>query len=131
MKDKKIDIYEEKWKDILSHEQFKILREKGTESPFSGIYNTHFEDGTYFCAGCNAPLFKSETKFNSGCGWPSFDASIKGSIKYSLDKSLGMIRTEILCNNCNGHLGHVFNDGPTDTGTRYCVNSISLDFKKS
>jgi len=130
MKDKK-DVSEEKWKDILSQEQFKILREKGTESPFSGIFNTHFEEGTYFCAGCNAPLFKSETKFNSGCGWPSFDASIKGSIKYSLDKSLGMIRTEILCNNCNGHLGHVFNDGPTDTGNRYCVNSLSLDFKKS
>ena len=130
MKDKK-DVSEEKWKDILNQEEFKILREKGTESPFSGIYNSHFEDGTYFCVGCNAPLFKSETKFNSGCGWPSFDASIKGSIKYSLDKSLGMIRTEILCNNCNGHLGHVFNDGPTDTGTRYCVNSISLDFKKS
>ena len=130
MKDKK-DVSEKKWKDILNQEEFKILREKGTESPFSGIYNSHFEDGTYFCVGCNAPLFKSETKFNSGCGWPSFDASIKGSIKYSLDKSLGMIRTEILCNNCNGHLGHVFNDGPTDTGSRYCVNSISLDFKKS
>ena len=130
MKDKK-DVSEEKWKDILTQEEFKILRKKGTESPFSGIYNTHFEDGTYFCAGCNAPLFKSESKFNSGCGWPSFDASISGSIKYSLDKSLGMIRTEILCNNCNGHLGHVFNDGPTDTGSRYCVNSISLDFKKS
>ena len=129
MKDKK-DVSEEKWKDILTQEQFKILREKGTESPFSGIFNAHFEDGTYFCAGCNAPLFKSETKFNSGCGWPSFDASIKGSIKYSLDSSLDMIRTEILCNNCNGHLGHVFNDGPTDTGTRYCVNSLSLDFKK-
>ena len=130
MKDKK-NVSEEKWKDILTQEQFKILREKGTESPFSGIFNTHFEEGTYFCAGCNAPLFKSETKFNSGCGWPSFDASIKGSIKYSLDKSLGMIRTEISCNNCNGHLGHVFNDGPTETGTRYCVNSLSLDFKKS
>ena len=130
MKDKK-DVSEKKWKDILNQEEFKILREKGTESPFSGIYNTHFEDGTYFCTGCNAPLFKSESKFNSGCGWPSFDASISGSIKYSLDKSLGMIRTEILCNNCNGHLGHVFNDGPTDSGSRYCVNSISLDFKKS
>jgi len=130
MKDKK-DVSEKKWKDILTQEQFRILREKGTEPPFSGVFNTHFEDGTYFCAGCNAPLFKSETKFNSGCGWPSFDASIKGSIKYSVDKSLGMIRTEILCNSCNGHLGHVFNDGPTDTGTRYCVNSISLDFKKS
>ena len=130
MKDKK-DVSEKKWKDILNQEEFKILREKGTESPFSGIYNTHFEDGTYFCTGCNAPLFKSESKFNSGCGWPSFDSSISGSIKYSLDKSLGMIRTEILCNNCNGHLGHVFNDGPTDSGSRYCVNSISLDFKKS
>lgn len=130
MKDKK-DVSEKKWKDILTQEQFRILREKGTEPPFSGVFNTHFEDGTYHCAGCNAPLFKSETKFNSGCGWPSFDASIKGSIKYSVDKSLGMIRTEILCNSCNGHLGHVFNDGPTDTGTRYCVNSLSLDFKKS
>ncbi len=122
---------ESEWKKILSPEQYKILREKGTELPFSGKYNSHFEDGVYLCAGCNTTLFESKSKFNSGCGWPSFDASINGKVKYSLDKSIGMIRTEILCNSCNGHLGHVFNDGPTETGTRYCVNSISLDFKKS
>ena len=122
---------ESEWKKLLSSEQYKILREKGTELPFSGKYNSHFEDGVYLCAGCNTTLFESKSKFNSGCGWPSFDASISSKVKYSLDKSMGMIRTEILCNSCNGHLGHVFNDGPTETGTRYCVNSISLDFKKS
>ena len=122
---------ESEWKKILSPEQYKILREKGTELPFSGKYNSHFEDGIYLCAGCNTTLFDSKSKFDSGCGWPSFDASISYKVKYSLDKSMGMIRTEILCNSCNGHLGHVFNDGPTQTGTRYCVNSISLDFKKS
>lgn len=122
---------ESEWKKLLSAEQYKILREKGTELPFSGKYNSHFEDGVYLCAGCNTTLFESKSKFNSGCGWPSFDASISSKVKYSLDKSMGMIRTEILCNSCNGHLGHVFNDGPTETGTRYCVNSISLDFKKS
>ena len=122
---------ESEWKKILSPEQYKILREKGTELPFSGKYNSHFEDGIYLCAGCNTTLFDSKSKFDSGCGWPSFDTSINNKVKYSLDKSMGMIRTEILCNSCNGHLGHVFNDGPTQTGTRYCVNSISLDFKKS
>ena len=122
---------ESEWKKILSPEQYKILREKGTELPFSGKYNSHFEDGIYLCAGCNTALFDSKSKFDSGCGWPSFDASISDKVKYSSDKSMGMIRTEILCNSCNGHLGHVFNDGPTQTGTRYCVNSISLDFKKS
>ena len=122
---------ESEWKKLLSTEQYKILRDKGTELPFSGKYNSHFEDGVYLCAGCNTTLFESKSKFDSGCGWPSFDASISGKVKYSLDKSIGMIRTEILCNSCNGHLGHVFNDGPTETGTRYCVNSISLDFKKS
>ena len=122
---------ESEWKEILSTEQYKILREKETELPFSGKYNSHFEDGIYLCAGCNTTLFDSKSKFDSGCGWPSFDSSISDKVKYSLDKSMGMIRTEILCNSCNGHLGHVFNDGPTQTGTRYCVNSISLDFKKS
>ena len=122
---------ESEWKKLLSSEQYKILREKGTELPFSGKYNSHFEDGVYLCAGCNTTMFESKSKFDSGCGWPSLDASISGKVKYSLDKSIGMIRTEILCNSCNGHLGHVFNDGPTETGTRYCVNSISLDFKKS
>ena len=88
----------------------------------------HFEDGTYKCAGCNSPLFTSDTKFDSGCGWPSFDQAIKGSIEYKQDRTLGMIRTEILCANCGGHLGHVFDDGPTESGKRYCVNSLSLNF---
>lgn len=118
------------WKENLSEESYRILREKGTEPPFSGKYNLHFENGYYLCKACENPLFKSGQKFDSGCGWPSFDDAIKGSVKNILDKSHGMIRTEIVCNNCGGHLGHVFNDGPTETGQRYCVNSLSLDFKK-
>jgi peptide-methionine (R)-S-oxide reductase len=118
------------WKENLSEESYRILREKGTEPPFSGKYNLHFENGYYLCKACENPLFKSGQKFDSGCGWPSFDDAIKGSVKNILDKSHGMIRTEIVCNNCGGHLGHVFNDGPTETGQRYCVNSLSVDFKK-
>jgi peptide-methionine (R)-S-oxide reductase len=118
------------WKENLSEESYRILREKGTEPPFSGKYNLHFENGYYLCKACENPLFKSDQKFDSGCGWPSFDDAIKGSVKNILDKSHGMIRTEIVCNNCGGHLGHVFNDGPTETGQRYCVNSLSVDFKK-
>ena len=117
-------------KENLSEESYRILREKGTEPPFSGKYNLHFENGYYLCIACENPLFKSGQKFDSGCGWPSFDDAIKGSVKNILDKSHGMIRTEIVCNNCGGHLGHVFNDGPTETGQRYCVNSLSIDFKK-
>ncbi|GGE44003.1 peptide-methionine (R)-S-oxide reductase MsrB [Psychroflexus planctonicus] len=119
---------EQEWKEKLSEEQYKILREAGTERPFTGEYNMHFEDGTYKCAGCNTPLFTSNTKFDSGCGWPSFDEAIKGSIEYKQDRTLGMLRTEIVCANCGGHLGHVFDDGPTETGKRYCVNSLSLNF---
>jgi len=118
------------WKENLSEESYRILIEKGTEPPFSGKYNLHFENGYYLCKACENPLFKSDQKFDSGCGWPSFDDAIKGSVKNILDKSHGMIRTEIVCNNCGGHLGHVFNDGPTETGQRYCVNSLSVDFKK-
>ena len=118
------------WKENLSEESYSILREKGTEPPFSGKYNLHFENGYYLCKACENPLFKSGQKFDSGCGWPSFDDAIKGSVKNILDKSHGMIRTEIVCNNCGGHLGHVFNDGATETGQRYCVNSLSVDFKK-
>jgi len=118
------------WKENLSEESYRILIEKGTEPPFSGKYNLHFENGYYLCKACENPLFKSGQKFDSGCGWPSFDDAIKGSVKNILDKSHGMIRTEIVCNNCGGHLGHVFNDGPTKTGQRYCVNSLSVDFKK-
>jgi peptide-methionine (R)-S-oxide reductase len=119
---------EEHWKKILSTEEYRVLRKKGTETPHSGAYNLHFEKGTYKCKGCGKALFSSDTKFESHCGWPSFDQSIEDSIEYVLDKSFGMTRTEIICKSCKGHLGHVFNDGPTKTGTRYCVNSISLKF---
>ena len=127
----KIQKSEEEWKNELSPEQYHILRKKGTERPFSGQYNDFYLKGTYHCAGCQEILFESQNKFDSGCGWPSFDASIKDKVSHVLDKSHGMMRTEILCSSCGGHLGHVFNDGPTETGTRYCVNSISLDFKTS
>lgn len=130
MSPQKIQKSEEEWKNELTDAQFTILRNKGTERPFTGAYNMHFENGTYHCAGCDSPLFESHTKFDAGCGWPSFDASIKGKVTYILDKSHGMIRTEIVCTTCDGHLGHVFNDGPTATGTRYCVNSLSLAFQE-
>ena len=120
----------EDWKELLPEDQYRILRNKGTERPHTGKFNLHFEKGIYTCAGCHQPLFKSNSKFDAHCGWPSFDESIKGTVEYVLDKSHGMMRTEIVCSNCGGHLGHVFNDGPTETGTRYCVNSLSLDFKK-
>ncbi len=121
---------DEEWKKILSPEQYEVLRLKGTERPFTGKYNMHFEKGKYVCAACGFELFSSENKFESHCGWPSFDDEIKkGNIITQLDTSHGMVRTEILCGKCGGHLGHVFDDGPTKTGTRYCVNSASLDFK--
>ena len=116
-------------KDNLSQEQERVLVNKGTEPPFSGKYNLHFNDGVYKCAGCDEPLFESDMKFESNCGWPSFDKSIDGKVSYKKDNTMGMIRTEILCANCGGHLGHIFDDGPTDTGQRYCVNSLSLDFE--
>ena len=118
-------------KNDLSQEQERILVNKGTEPPFSGKYNLHFENGVYKCAGCDEPLFESDMKFESNCGWPSFDKAIEGKVSYKKDKTLGMIRTEILCANCGGHLGHIFDDGPTDTGQRYCVNSLSLQFENS
>lgn len=130
MSNYKVNKSEEDWRQELTDEQYRILRKKGTEMPHTGKYNLHFEDGTYHCAGCNQQLFESNSKFESGCGWPSFDDAIKGSVQNILDKSHGMIRTEIVCSNCGGHLGHVFNDGPTETGTRFCVNSASVDFKK-
>ena len=114
----------------LGPERYRILRQKGTERPFSGKYNLTAEDGTYKCGACATPLFESSSKFDSGCGWPSFDESIEGSVEYVKDTSFGMIRTEILCATCGSHLGHVFNDGPTQTGQRYCVNSLSVDFQK-
>ena len=118
------------WKTKLDKFSYSILREAGTEMPFSGKYNMFFEKGAYRCKGCGNKLFKSESKFDSGCGWPSFDKCIDGSIIYREDKSLNRIRTEIVCAKCDGHLGHVFKDGPTETGNRYCVNSASLNFKK-
>ena len=114
----------------LGPDRYAILRQKGTERPFSGTYNLTFDKGTYTCGACNTPLFNSSSKFESGCGWPSFDESIPGSVEYLKDTSFGMIRTEILCASCGSHLGHVFNDGPTQTGQRYCVNSLSVDFAK-
>tara|TARA_Y100000991_G_scaffold23146_1_gene14836 strand:- start:3883 stop:4368 length:486 start_codon:yes stop_codon:yes gene_type:complete len=128
---KKIEKSDEEWRKILNEEEFRVLRQKGTEYPHSGKYNLHFDNGVYNCNGCNTPLFKSNQKFESNCGWPSFDDAIDGSIKYVDDYSHNMKRTEILCVNCGGHLGHVFNDGPTETGLRYCVNSVSIDFKKN
>jgi len=125
-----IEKTEEEWKASLSPVEYQVLRQKGTERPHTGTYNLHFEEGTYQCKACNTKLFESDSKFDSGCGWPSFDESIEGTVEYIRDTSHGMIRTEILCANCGGHLGHVFNDGPTDTGQRYCVNSASIDFKK-
>ncbi len=121
---------EAQWKELLGDAKYKILREKGTERPFTGSYNLTFEDGTYACMGCKNKLFESSSKFDSGCGWPSFDQSIAGSVTYIKDTTLGMVRTEIVCSNCGGHLGHVFDDGPTKTGQRYCVNSLSVDLKK-
>jgi peptide-methionine (R)-S-oxide reductase len=122
----------EEWKQQLTAEQYAVLREKGTERPFTGKFEDHYETGIYICAGCGNELFKSDTKFDAGCGWPSFyEALDKTKIIEKLDKTHGMTRLEILCAKCGGHLGHVFNDGPQDkTGLRYCVNSLSLDFKK-
>ncbi|MGB5982769.1 MAG: peptide-methionine (R)-S-oxide reductase MsrB [Nonlabens sp.] len=121
---------EKEFKEKLSPDQYRILREKGTERPFTGEYNTHYENGIYSCAACGNELYKSEAKFDSGCGWPSFDDEIEGAIERKRDTTHGMIRTEIMCANCGSHLGHVFNDGPTNTGIRHCVNSLSLDFEK-
>lgn len=122
---------DEEWKQLLTPVEFQILREKGTEYAFTGEYFKHKEKGTYVCAGCGNELFTSESKYDSGCGWPSFYEPLsEEQVGESEDRSHGMARTEILCNKCGGHLGHVFPDGPKPTGLRYCVNSASLDFKK-
>jgi len=119
---------EEYWKQKLSPEQYHILREAGTEAPFSGKFYKTFEDGMYHCFACGQALFSSDTKFDSDCGWPSFDKSIAGNIKLFEDNAYGMHRVEVRCSNCGSHLGHVFEDGPTDTGKRYCINSIAINF---
>ena len=121
---------EDKWKKKLTKEQYQVLRKKGTERPFTGELWDKHEKGVYKCAGCGAPLFSSETKFESGTGWPSFsDVMNNENIELKEDRSMGMIRTEVLCKNCGGHLGHMFMDGPKPTGCRYCINSVSLDFQ--
>lgn len=121
---------EEEWKKELTPEQYRVLREKGTERAFTGKYYQNHEDGIYYCAACDNPLFTSKTKFESGSGWPSFYEPIPGGIESETDNSFGMARTEVHCARCGGHLGHVFDDGPNPTGLRYCINSVSLDFKK-
>jgi methionine-R-sulfoxide reductase len=125
-----IEKTEDEWKKELTPEQYQVLREKGTERPFTGKYYLNKEKGIYVCGACGNELFTSEMKFDSGCGWPSFDKEIEGGkVLRKRDVTHGMIRTEILCARCGSHLGHVFDDGPTETGERYCVNSLSLDFK--
>ncbi len=120
---------DKEWQDQLSPEAYRVLRQQGTERAFTGEYNNFKEIGTYTCAGCDFELFDSEQKFNSGCGWPSFWGELESaSIEKKLDNSHGMTRTELVCSNCGGHLGHVFNDGPPPTGKRYCINSVSLKF---
>lgn len=127
---KDITTTQEQWKEILTEQQYYVLREKGTERAFTGQYNDFWQKGSYHCAACDNLLFDAETKYDAHCGWPSFDKAIQGSVKFIEDRSHGMIRTEVVCANCNSHLGHIFEDGPTQTtGQRYCMNSISLTFK--
>lgn len=119
---------ESEWQENLTPEQFKVLRKHGTERAHTSELDKQYGDGTYACAGCGLPLFTSDTKFNSGTGWPSFFAPIEGAVGTTVDKSLFMTRTEVHCARCGGHLGHVFNDGPKPTGSRYCMNGVSLKF---
>lgn len=128
----KVEMSNEAWKKILPANVYDIAREKGTERAFTGKFWDHKEGGTYYCAACGNPLFNSNGKFESNCGWPSFFEPIsKGSIIYAPDNTFGMKRTEVMCGKCKAHLGHVFEDGPPPTGLRYCINSVILDFEKA
>lgn len=126
------DKNEKDWKKILFPEEYHVLREKGTERPFTGKYWNFYEKGIYKCAGCGYVLFDSDTKFDAGCGWPSFyDVIDNNNVLLKDDFSFGMHRIEVMCKNCGGHLGHVFDDGPKPTGQRYCINSVSIRFEKT
>jgi peptide methionine sulfoxide reductase msrA/msrB len=129
---KKVEKTDKEWKEVLTPEQYRVMRRSGTERPFSGKYNDHYENGIYYCAGCDTPLFSSETKYDHGTGWPSFTAPYdENHIEYRKDNSLFMRRIEVRCAVCGAHLGHVFDDGPGPTHKHYCINSVSLNFKEA
>ena len=130
MNDETMPKTSEEWRERLTPEQYAVMREKGTEMPGTGKYLHEKKDGTYNCIACGNPLFASDAKFDSGTGWPSFDQALPNAVKYEHDPGYGMERTEILCAQCNSHLGHVFDDGPTSTGKRFCLNSVCLNLEE-